>query len=169
MNLYTVITQCHLDIILFQVNGDSLRMRKIVLLFVIVYLDMIYYTIPPLDQSFYLIKLHYDLKSISPLLFESSIVIATFGFLSYEALAHGAPLCSIATKKFQSDYGDLLEDRGLAYNVGLVNNNSKKKLSKLIKKTLDDADNLSIQAKKLMDGNGIKRLANIIENYCKYE
>jgi len=116
-----------------------------------------------------IIKLHYDLKSISPLLFESSIVIATFGFLSYEALAHGAPLCSIATKKFQSDYGDLLEDRGLAYNVGLVNNNSKKKLSKLIKKTLDDADNLSIQAKKLMDGNGIKRLANIIENYCKYE
>ncbi len=44
----------------------------------------------------------------------------------------------------------------LAKHLFKNNNNSKKRLSKLIKKTLDDADNLSIQAKKLMDGNGIK-------------
>ena len=111
------------------------------------------------------INLHYNLKTISPLLFESGMVIATLGNLSYEALAHGAPLCLIATKKFQSEYGDLLKDKGLAYNVGLVNEKNQNKLLEFIKKTLIDSDQLSKQAIKLIDGKGIKRITNIISNY----
>ena len=116
-------------------------------------------------KSFKTVNLHYDLKTISPLLSQSALIIATFGNLAYEALAHGSPLCLVATKKFQNEYGDLLLRKGLAYNFGFLNKDNKDKLPEFINKAMNDRAILSKQAKKLIDGNGIKRIAKIIKSY----
>lgn len=117
------------------------------------------------DQNSNYFKTYSNIKSISPLLYKVGLVIASFGNLSYEALAHATPLCSVGTKKFQAEYGEFLFNENLAYNVGLIDCYNPKKVSVSIKKTIKNAGQLSHNATLKVDDRGIFRIANIIRNY----
>jgi spore coat polysaccharide biosynthesis predicted glycosyltransferase SpsG len=111
------------------------------------------------DKKSSYFKTHYNLKSISPLLYKAGLVIASFGNLSYEALAHGAPLCLVGTKTFQAQYGEFLVKERLAYNAGLIDKYDTKNILFAINKTINNAKILS------MNGKGIMRQAAIIKQY----
>ena len=117
------------------------------------------------DQESSYFRTHYNLKSISPLLYKAGLVVASFGNLSYEALAHEAPLCLVGTKKFQALYGEFLVKEKLAYNAGLINKYDPKSVLFAIKQTINNAKILSINAKSKIDGKGIMRQAAIIKKY----
>jgi len=110
-------------------------------------------------------KTHYNLKSVSPLLYKAGLVIASFGNLSYEALAHGAPLCLVGTKKFQAEYGEFLVKEKLVYNAGLIYKYDTKNIFYAINKTINNAKILSKNGKSKIDGKGIMRQAAIIKQY----
>ena len=90
------------------------------------------------DQESSYFRTHYNLKSISPLLYGAGVVVASFGNLSYEALAHKAPLCLVGTKKFQARYGEFLVKEKLAYNAGLINKYDPKSVLFAIKQTINE-------------------------------
>lgn len=105
---------------------------------------------------------HKNGDQISFLLKRSGLVIASFGNLGYEALAAGAPLCLVGQKLFQAEFADLLENRGLAVSAGLTGKIGPDEMARAIDKTLQKAETLCAAANRQIDGQGLRRIANII-------
>lgn len=105
---------------------------------------------------------HENGEQLPYLLKRSGMVIASFGNLGYEALAAGAPLCLIGQKQLQADLAGLFQKCGLAISAGLAANSSKETIVCAVRKTLDEADMLSQTAKRMIDGQGLYRIADII-------
>jgi hypothetical protein len=103
-----------------------------------------------------------NVPTVGPLLAQSGVVIASFGNLSYEALALGAPLCLLATKKFQKDLADSFAQLNVATTAGLLSESSLSALTIALQETLDRADELSRNARVMVDGRGIERIAALL-------
>ena len=109
------------------------------------------------------------LPSIGPLLAQSGVVLASFGNLGYEALAIGAPLCFLGTKKFQSDLACAFAKMNIATTAGLLCDSSFSAIAEACREALERADELSRNAQALIDGNGIDRIADFLLSSARNE
>lgn len=96
---------------------------------------------------------------------ESEIVIASYGHLAYEAMAYGKPVCLIGQKDFQVEFAQRLANKNLCINGGNLFLNTEDQLIFAIRKTLSQKKHLSANAIKTIDGQGLKRIAEIILSY----
>jgi spore coat polysaccharide biosynthesis predicted glycosyltransferase SpsG len=115
-------------------------------------------------------KINYykNIPSVDSHLIESGIVLASYGHLGYEALAFGAPLCLIGHKKFQTEYANYLSKELLCISAGFVENISVNEIKDFIEQTLKNSCILSKNAKNVIDGLGLTRIANIINEKLNY-
>ncbi len=114
-----------------------------------------------------IIKKHRNLPEIQTILSKAGMVIASYGHLAYEAIALGTPLCLFNQKVFQNEYSKNLEKEALCYSGGLLSTISYEEIAFTIKKTLKNAEALTKNSKKKIDGMGLERIANIIYNIKK--
>jgi len=108
------------------------------------------------------INIHQFTKSISPFLSRSSIVIASYGNLCFEALSHGAPLCVLGQKSFQSEYSKLLEKKQVAVAIEKPIEKNKEYLYKKFNELFENKNSFSKRASFFIKPGGIKRISNII-------
>ena len=92
----------------------------------------------------------------------SQVVIASYGHLSYEAMASGKPVCIVGQKEFQAVYAEELAKRDLCIAAGILDNSRYENLVDCIEKALTQSCELSVIAKSLIDGKGLRRTASVI-------
>jgi len=107
---------------------------------------------------------HKNLPEIQTILSKAGMALASYGHLAYEAMALGTPLCLFNHKVFQNEYAKNLEKESLCYSGGLLSTLSYEEIAYTIKKTLKNADFLSSNSNKKIDGMGLERIASIIHN-----
>lgn len=101
-------------------------------------------------------------REIPFLLGRAGLVLASFGNLGYEALAAGAAVCLVGQKQFQADLAGLLQNQGLVVSVGLIEERSLNEVIDSIQSTIMRSNELSAMARRLVDGQGLNRIARII-------
>ena len=116
------------------------------------------------DQKIYMYNKVPDIISLFKL---SSIIIASYGHLAYEAMAANIPLCLINQKKFQANYAIALAKKNLCTSVGHIQKASVNKIVKTINNTIAQSNTLKLNCNATFDGNGLKRISDIIYNICK--
>ena len=107
------------------------------------------------------INLYKDLDTIVPFLLKSSIIIASYGNLCFEALSYKAPLCIIAQKNFQYNYAKLLDNKKMALSIGIPSFEGLNKVKDSIKSFYLNRDLYPINTEEL-PSNGLKNIADII-------
>ncbi len=105
-----------------------------------------------------------NVPEVGPLLAQSGVVLASFGNLGYEALALGAPLCLLGTKKFQADLAEEFAKRNVATTAGLLDDGAQDRTALALRDAIERRDELSANAKLLVDGFGIDRIAHVLLN-----
>ena len=105
---------------------------------------------------------HDDPSSVAALLGQAGVVLTSFGNLGYEALALGAPLCLLGQKRFQVDLAKTFETLGLAVSAGHMETTGAAALADAIDRTRREAAALSDRARRLIDGRGLDRIAQLI-------
>lgn len=105
---------------------------------------------------------HSNVPSVGPLLARAGLVIASFGNLTYEALALGASVCLLAQKEFQRDLAGAMAELGLAVDAGLVHNLDDGVLANAIARTRALAPTLAQRGPATVDGLGLGRIAELI-------
>lgn len=113
------------------------------------------------------IEVHHLIKSVSPFLSRSGIVLASYGNLCFEALAHGAPLGVLGQKKFQIEYANILEDKKVALAIGKLSNEKKYFIEDKIYELINNRNMFSKNASLFVKPDGLKRIADLILN--RYE
>lgn len=101
-----------------------------------------------------------NVPEIGPLLAEAGVVLCSFGNLGYEALALGAPLVLVGTKRFQSDLADRFAALGIATTAGLLDESGDAAMQAALAAALADGAAMGARARRLIDGHGIDRIAN---------
>ena len=105
-----------------------------------------------------------NIKSIESFLLKSTIVIASYGNLCFEALSFNAPLCIVAQKPFQNDYSKLLERKKLAVSIGMPSIKGLNKIRDSIKSFYVNRHVYTSESYKI-PSNGLEKIAKIIMNY----
>lgn len=108
------------------------------------------------DQSVETLR---NVPEIGPLLAGAGVVLCSFGNLGYEALALGAPLVLVGTKRFQADLADQFAMLGIATTAGLLDETDDAAMRAALASALDDAVALGARARRLIDGHGLDRIA----------
>ena len=103
-----------------------------------------------------------NIPEVGLLLAQSGVVLASFGNLGYEALALGAPLCLLGTKKFQADLAEEFAKRNVATTAGLLDDGAQGRMALALRDAIERRDELSANAKLLIDGFGIDRIARVL-------
>jgi len=107
---------------------------------------------------------HSNVASVGPLLARAGLAIASFGNLTYEALALGTPVCLLAQKAFQHDLAGALAGLGLAVDAGLAGDIDDGALANAIARTRALAPTLAQRGLATVDGLGLQRIAKLIAN-----
>lgn len=107
---------------------------------------------------------HKNLPEVHTILSKAGMILASYGHLAYEAMALGSPLCLFNHKVFQNEYAKNLEKESLCYSGGLLPNLTYEEIASTIEKTFNNADFLSRNSNKKIDGKGLERIASIIYN-----
>lgn len=109
-------------------------------------------------------KVHKGLSDISEILYDADVVICAGGITLYEACAVGTPALVISQAKHQQKQATLVQSWGAAANLGMWKESVLTKLLQTIH-SLDAVKRkeMSIAGKKMVDGEGLKRVVNEIE------
>jgi len=119
------------------------------------------------DLNYSLIK---DLNDISSLIYCADLVICAGGLTSFEVSAIGTPFIGISNIEWEADRLKRMEDKGICKYLGNWKDFDEKKLHNLFKDLVNNKmmrENMSINGKKLLDGKGSSRVANIIRGVIK--
>lgn len=101
-----------------------------------------------------------NVKSLIPYFQNAFAVICTYGHTTYESLSFHIPTFVVAYRKFQYEYANYLEEKGLVENLGYLKNIDLEKLKLII------SDNRKLelieQSKFYFKTSGIENIANVI-------
>lgn len=100
-------------------------------------------------------------------LFSHDIVFCAGGITLHEAMAVGTPAFVINQVKHQAEKADRAEIEGAAINLGMADSWDKKRLPEILKPSPQALEKMSQAGKNLIDGKGLKRVADAIENLCR--
>ncbi len=106
-----------------------------------------------------------DVKDMAKLMMKTDVALSAGGETIYELTATGTPTINLAQVEHQSLNARELEREGVVVNLGLGKVVSEEKISNAVESLLRDKNlrqKMSTKGKKLVDGKGAKRAANLI-------
>ena len=106
--------------------------------------------------------LHKNVESIVSFLTKSTLVIASYGNLCFEALSYNASLGIIGQKSFQIEYANLLEKKKIALSIGLPSQLGVINVMKSINNLYSNRKFYYKNSSKSIPKNGLKNIADII-------
>ena len=96
-------------------------------------------------------------------LFDHSAVFCAGGVTLHEAMAVGTPAFVINQVSHQVEKADRAEKQGAAMNLGMAESWDKNRLPVILESSPDILKKMSQAGKSLIDGKGLKRVADAIE------
>lgn len=106
-----------------------------------------------------------NVKNMAKLMMEADVALTAGGETIYELAATGTPAINISHVEHQSINARELARKGVVINLGLGEEVSKEQISSAVEYLLGDKNRrqkMSARGKKLVDGKGAKRVANLI-------
>ena len=91
---------------------------------------------------------------------QSSIIICSYGHLTYEAMALGKAMCVVAKKNFQLEYAKVLENKNLCVSAGLIDKLNTIDLKKMLNLTIQKKTILEKQAKLNSSKMGLRNISD---------
>lgn len=110
-------------------------------------------------------RMRSDVKNMAKLMTKTDIAITAGGETIYELAATGTPAINISQVEHQSINAGELEREGTVINLGLGREVSEEKIISTVQHLLEDEklrQKMSIASKKLVDGKGAGRVADLI-------
>jgi len=106
-------------------------------------------------------------ENLPALMAEADLAVASFGVTAYELAAMGIPAIYLCLTEDHAESASVFEQAGMATSLGVHNYVSEYNLAIALGKLLKDKTERSLktkQCKKLMDGQGSRRIAALIFN-----
>ena len=109
------------------------------------------------------VKLLESTSQMAQTLFDHSAVFCAGGITLHEAMAVGTPAFVINQVSHQVEKADRAEKQGAAMNLGMAESWDKNRLPVILESSPDILKKMSQAGKSLIDGKGLKRVADAIE------
>ncbi len=113
------------------------------------------------------VKLLESTSEMAQTLFSHDIVFCAGGVTLHEAMAVGTPAFVINQVKHQADKANRAEKQGAAKNLGMADSWDESRLPEILQSSPKDLEKMSQAGKDMIDGKGLKRVADAIENLCR--
>ena len=113
------------------------------------------------------VKLLESTSEMAQTLFAHDIVFCAGGITLHEAMAVGTPAFVINQVRHQAEKADHAEIQGAAINLGMADSWDENRLPEILKSNAKTLEKMSQAGKNMIDGKGLKRVADAIENLCR--
>lgn len=113
------------------------------------------------------VKLLESTSEMAQTLFAHDIVFCAGGITLHEAMAVGTPAFVINQVKHQADKANRAEIQGAAINLGMVDSWDENRLPEILQSSPKTLEKMSQAGKSMIDGKGLKRVADAIEELLK--
>ena len=112
------------------------------------------------------VKLLESTSQMAQTLFDHSAVFCAGGVTLHEAMAVGTPAFVINQVSHQVEKADRAEKQGAAMNLGMAESWNESRLPEILESRPETLEKMSLAGKNLIDGKGLKRVADAIELLC---
>ena len=109
------------------------------------------------------VKLLESTSQMAQTLFDHSAVFCAGGVTLHEAMAVGTPAFVINQVSHQVEKADHAEKQGAAMNLGMAESWNESRLPEILESRPEILEKMSLAGKNLIDGKGLKRVADAIE------
>ena len=109
------------------------------------------------------VKLLESTSQLAQTLFDHSAVFCAGGVTLHEAMAVGTPAFVINQVSHQVERADHAEKQGAAMNLGMAESWNESRLPEILESRPETLEKMSLAGKNLIDGKGLKRVADAIE------
>ena len=109
------------------------------------------------------VKLLESTSQMAQTLFDHSAVFCAGGVTLHEAMAVGTPAFVINQVSHQVEKADHAEKQGAAMNLGMAKSWNESRLPEILESRPETLEKMSLAGKNLIDGKGLKRVADAIE------
>jgi len=109
------------------------------------------------------VKLLESTSQMAQTLFDHSAVFCSGGITLHEAMAVGTPAFVINQVSHQVEKADRAEKQGAAMNLGMAESWNESRLPEILESRPETLEKMSLAGKNLIDGKGLKRVADAIE------
>ena len=113
------------------------------------------------------VKLLESTSEMAQTLFTYDAVFCAGGVTLHEAMAVGTPAFVINHVSHQAIKTDRAEKQGAAINLGMADSWNENRLPEILQCNPETLEKMSQAGKNLIDGKGLKRVANAIEHLCR--
>lgn len=111
------------------------------------------------------LKIHHNVKNMPRLMSKQDMAITGGGITLLELCSLGVPSIIVCGAPFENETAEMLQKKNFGINLGYGKGVSEKEISTATKRLLADYDNRKRMNRKgtlLIDGKGVKRVADII-------
>lgn len=122
------------------------------------------------NNSIHCVKLFHNSKDIGKIMKRNDMAITGGGMTSLELCRLGIPSIIICGASFENETASLLATSGFGINLGYTKKISKEKIAVISKELMmnyEERRKMNKIGQKLIDGNGTKRVSNIIERMIR--
>ena len=119
-------------------------------------------------------KMNYSLiensNNLSELMYDADLAISTGGLTSFELCTIGTPFIGISAAIWESKRLKKMEEEGICKYLGNFNGFEKKNLQNIFNELVNskkEREIMSSNSKKLLDGNGINRVVQMMRDVIK--
>ena len=109
------------------------------------------------------VKLLESTSQMAQTLFGHSAVFCAGGVTLHEAMAVGTPAFVVNQVSHQVEKADRAEKQGAAMNLGMAESWNESRLPEILESRPEILEKMSLAGKNLIDGKGLKRVADAIE------
>ena len=109
------------------------------------------------------VKLLESTSQMAQTLFDHPVVFCSGGITLHEAMAVGTPAFVINQVSHQVEKADRAEKQGAAMNLGMAESWNESRLPEILESRPETLEKMSLAGKNLIDGKGLKRVADAIE------
>ena len=113
------------------------------------------------------VKLMESTSEMAQTLFAHDIVFCAGGVTLHEAMAVGTPAFVINQVQHQADKANRAEKQGAALNLGMADSWAKNRLPEILQSSPTILEKTSQAGKSMIDGKGLKRIVDAIEELLK--
>jgi spore coat polysaccharide biosynthesis predicted glycosyltransferase SpsG len=113
------------------------------------------------------VKLLESSSEMAQTLFSHDIVFCAGGVTLHEAMAVGTPAFVINQVQHQAEKADRAEIIGAAINIGMADSWDENRLPEILQSSPKNLEKMSQAGKNMIDGKGLKRVADAIESLCR--
>ena len=108
-----------------------------------------------------------SISEMAQTLFSHDIVFCAGGVTLHEAMAVGTPAFVINQVQHQADKANRAEILGAALNLGMTDSWAENRLPEILRSSRKTLEKTSQAGKIMIDGKGLKRIVNAIEQPLK--